>query len=278
MKPIYKLFYRIYRVISATWYWAHRRFTLPGLCVAGGLVIAAGVGTDIQNTVTYQLFALLLAFLILAFFGSRFFRAKFSATRSLPRFGTAGQPLHYCVLIKNLAAQPQKGLTLLEDLADPRPTFQEWLALQLAEMRAHAPVSRDAASGGNQSVPAGEPQGGGSPAAFCRAAKRKCAWNSAAAARDFAFHRRDAGAAGSAGIVPLVCNGGRAADGFDFAEALSAAAHRAARRDEISGRRRGARGERRAAARNLSRCANTGTAIRSGTSTGGAGPRPASPS
>jgi len=135
MKPIYKLFYRIYRVISATWYWAHRRFTLPGLCVAGGLVIAAGVGTDIQNNVTYQLFALLLAFLILAFFGSRFFRAKFSATRSLPRFGTAGQPFHYCVLIKNLAAQPQKGLTLLEDLEDSRPTFQEWLAVQLAEMR-----------------------------------------------------------------------------------------------------------------------------------------------
>jgi uncharacterized protein (DUF58 family) len=135
MKPIYKLFYRIYRVISAAWYWAHRRFTLPGLCVAGGMVIASGVGTDIENNVAYQLFAVLLAFLILAFAGNRFFRAKFSATRSLPRFGTAGQPFHYRVLIKNLTASPQYGLTLLEDLADPRPTFPEWLAVQLAEMR-----------------------------------------------------------------------------------------------------------------------------------------------
>jgi uncharacterized protein (DUF58 family) len=135
VKPIYKLFYRIYRPTSSLWYWASRRFTLPGLCVAGGFVVAGGVGTDIENTVTYQIFALLLAFLLLAFLCSRFFSAKFSATRSLPRFGTAGQPLHYRVLVKNLTKHPQKGLTLLEDLDDPRPPFEEWLAVNLAESR-----------------------------------------------------------------------------------------------------------------------------------------------
>jgi uncharacterized protein (DUF58 family) len=135
VKPIYKSFYRIYRIIVPVWKWARRRFTLPGLCVAGGFVIAGGVGTDIENTVTYQAFALLLAFLVLAFACSRFFNAKFSAERFLPRFGTAGLPLHYRVLVKNLTAQPQKGLTLLEDIADPLPPFQEWLAVQLAENR-----------------------------------------------------------------------------------------------------------------------------------------------
>ncbi|HUZ08255.1 MAG TPA: DUF58 domain-containing protein, partial [Candidatus Paceibacterota bacterium] len=135
MKPIFKLFYRIYRPASSLWYWARRRFTLPGLCVAGGVVVAGGVGTDIENTVAYQIFALLLAFLILSFAGSRFFNAKFSATRFLPRFGTAGQPLHYRVLVKNLTARPQKGLSLLEDLEDPRPPFEEWLAVNLAEAR-----------------------------------------------------------------------------------------------------------------------------------------------
>ena len=135
MKPIFKLFYRNYRQISALWYWASRRFTLPGLCVACGFIVAGGVGTDIENTVTYQIFVLLLAFLTLSFAYSRFFNAKFSATRSLPRFGTAGQPLHYRVLIRNLTALNQKGLTLLEDLDDPRPPFEEWVAVQLAESR-----------------------------------------------------------------------------------------------------------------------------------------------
>ena len=48
------------------------------------------------------------------------------------------------------------------------------------------------------------------------------------------------------GLVPLVRQNLRAADGFDSAEALSAAAHRAAGRAALSGRRRGARGECRA--------------------------------
>ena len=135
MKPIFNLFYRFYRAFSATWYWARRRFTLAGLCVAGGFIVAGAVGTDIENTVTYQTFALLLAILLLSFSSSRFFRGRFSATRALPRFGTAGQPLHYRVLVKNLTAQTQTGLTLLEDLDDPRPPFQEWVAVEMAESR-----------------------------------------------------------------------------------------------------------------------------------------------
>jgi uncharacterized protein (DUF58 family) len=147
VRPIFKLFYRIYRPVSSLWYWAQRRFTLPGLCVAGGVIVAGGAGTDIENTVTYQIFALLLAFLILSFAHSRFFNAKFSAIRFLPRFGTAGQPLHYRVLVKNLTARPQKGLTLLEDLEDPRPPFEEWLAVNLAETRRVRPFRHTGRSG-----------------------------------------------------------------------------------------------------------------------------------
>ncbi len=139
MKPIFKLFYLFYRVISAAWRWARRRFTLPGLCVAGAFMVTGAVGTDIEDTVIYQTFALLLAVLILSFAWGGFFRATFSATRSLPRFGTAGQPLPYRVRIKNLTARSQRGLTLLEDIDDPRPPFPEWLAVQLAEMRRTRP-------------------------------------------------------------------------------------------------------------------------------------------
>ncbi len=135
MKPIYKFIYWGYRATSGGWYWAIRRFTLAGLCVLGGFIVAGAVGTDIENTVIYQSFALLLALLVQAVACSFFFRANFSATRSLPRFGTSGQPLQYSVRVKNLTAKPQAGLTLLEGLADPRPGFSAWLAFQLAESR-----------------------------------------------------------------------------------------------------------------------------------------------
>lgn len=103
--------------------------------MAGGWLVAGAVGVDIENTVTYQSFALLFAFLVFAFLSSFFFRGKFSASRSLPRFGTAGQPLYYRVHVRNLGTKPEVGLTVLDDLADSRPGFDEWLTFQLAESR-----------------------------------------------------------------------------------------------------------------------------------------------
>jgi uncharacterized protein (DUF58 family) len=132
---IYKPFYWGYRIAGGLWHWSRRRFTRAGLCVAAGVVAAGASGVDIENTVNYQAFALLLALLAFALVSSLFFRARFSATRLLPRVGTAGQPLHYCVRVKNLTAKNQTGLALLEDLADPCPAFQDWLAFELAESR-----------------------------------------------------------------------------------------------------------------------------------------------
>ena len=132
---IYRPFYWVYHHASGLRHWLTRRFTLAGLCALGGWFLAGVVGADIENTVTYQSFALLLALLVFAVTSSFFFRGQFSATRSLPRFGTAGQPLHYHVQVRNLTAHPHVGLTLLDDLADPRPKFDEWLTFQLAESR-----------------------------------------------------------------------------------------------------------------------------------------------
>ncbi len=141
MKPIYKLIYWSYHKSSGLWHWAARRFTPAGLCVAGGWMLAGTVGVDIENTVLYQSFALLLGFLFFSVACSFFFRGKFSATRSLPRFGTAGLPLYYHVEVKNLTAKNQTGLTLLDDLVDPRPSYDEWLAVELAKSRRIRPFS-----------------------------------------------------------------------------------------------------------------------------------------
>ena len=135
VKFIYKPIYWSYRYSSGLWHWAARRFTPAGLCVAGMWMVAGLMGVDIENTVTYQSFALLFAFLIFSQACSFFFRAKFSATRFLPRFGTVGQPLRYQVQLANSTAKRQAGLALLDDLADPRPPFDEWLAFELAKSR-----------------------------------------------------------------------------------------------------------------------------------------------
>ncbi len=133
MTSIFKLPYRFYRLATGLWLWAQRRFTRSGLALAGALLVAMGVAIDTDNNVNYQALALLLALLLVAAAFSWSFRARFSALRQLPRFGTAGAPLSYTVLVRNLTPHPLRGLTLLENIADSRPGFQEWLAAQLHE-------------------------------------------------------------------------------------------------------------------------------------------------
>jgi uncharacterized protein (DUF58 family) len=135
VNTVLKLFYLFYRASSSSWHWSRRRFTPAGFCVAGAFMVTGSIGLDVERTVTYQAFSLMLALLGLAFTCSWFFRARFAVTRQLPRLGTAGQPFHYRVVVKNLTPRVQTGLTLLEDLADPRPAFPEWRAFQLAESR-----------------------------------------------------------------------------------------------------------------------------------------------
>lgn len=135
MTLIYKPIYWGYRATSAIWDWAWRRLTSAGLALAVAWVIAGAVGVDVENTVTFQLFSLLTPLLLFAFLWSFFFRAKLTAVRLLPRVATAGQPLRYRVRILNCSKKRQTGLTLLENLNDPRPRYADWLAFQMAEGR-----------------------------------------------------------------------------------------------------------------------------------------------
>jgi uncharacterized protein (DUF58 family) len=133
MKPLWLFLYRSYRIFSGLRYWVLRRFTRPGLVMLGAMFATAMMGPDTDNNVAYQAFTLLFFLLAIAFVFSWFFRVRFSATRLLPRFGTVGQPFRYAILVKNLTAKTQRGLTLLDDLADPRLSFKEWYAARCAD-------------------------------------------------------------------------------------------------------------------------------------------------
>ncbi|MEK7674877.1 MAG: DUF58 domain-containing protein [Verrucomicrobiota bacterium] len=130
---IRRLVYRGYRLVAAVAYRVSRRFTKAGLSVLAGLAVTAGLGFDTEQTMSYQVFSLLLALLLVAIVFTFFFRVRMAASRILPRFGTAGCPLRYRVVLKNNTAKAQSGLVLLENLADPRPTCEDFIAEQLAE-------------------------------------------------------------------------------------------------------------------------------------------------
>jgi len=135
VKLIWRILYFSYRIVSGLRYWISRRFTGAGLTVLTGLLAASLMGPDTENNVSYQSFTFLLCLLLMAMVLSAFYRGRFSARRLAPRFGTVGSPLHYRVLVKNLSNRFQTGLTLLEDLEDPRPSFAAWHAAKVAEDR-----------------------------------------------------------------------------------------------------------------------------------------------
>jgi len=144
MSLAWRFLYRLYRNYSSLRHWAERRFSRAGLMVAGALLVAGMMGPDTDNNVTYQAFTLLLCLVLVAVSFSAFFGGKFSVQRQLPRFGSVGCPLQYRVTVKNLGRKTQRGLVLLEGLADARASFSDWRAAQLglAEQIRSFPVSQ----------------------------------------------------------------------------------------------------------------------------------------
>jgi uncharacterized protein (DUF58 family) len=121
-----RLLYRWFSSFSAFQHRLDRRFTRAGSLAMSVLGAAAVIGLDTNRTVGYQVLTLVLALLLLAAASSLVFRGRFSARRVLPRFASVGVPLVYRVAIVNETTRRQDGLVLLEDFADPRPSFEEF--------------------------------------------------------------------------------------------------------------------------------------------------------
>ena len=125
---MWRLSYRAFNAVSSISFWVQRRFTAAGLMALGTLVTAGALGIDTNQTLAYQIFTFLCALLAAAMLASLLARPRFEVERALPRLITAGAPFDYRVLVKNSGTRPADGLALLEDLADPRPAFDEFRA------------------------------------------------------------------------------------------------------------------------------------------------------
>jgi uncharacterized protein (DUF58 family) len=143
MNLFLRLFYQAYR--GATWltYWGRRRLTIAGQAVVGALCVALFASLDADNAVGYQAFMPLVVVMGIALLFAFGFRGPFQVERRLPRLGTVGQPLAYRVEVKNLSARKQTGLTIVEDLADPRPSFRDWRDYKLDEDKHVRPFRMD---------------------------------------------------------------------------------------------------------------------------------------
>jgi uncharacterized protein (DUF58 family) len=122
-----RILYHLFRFVYTTKKWLTRRFTPSGRIVLLCLAVSAVIGLDTKQTMAYQAFTFLLAVLVIAMIYSLFFRYRFSATRILPRFGTAGIKLEYRIVIHNRTDKVQSGLKLFENFEDPCPSFQEFI-------------------------------------------------------------------------------------------------------------------------------------------------------
>jgi uncharacterized protein (DUF58 family) len=121
----------IYRSFRITWALQHdmsRRLSRAGALVLAGLGAAAVAGVDTNRTVAYQAFAFLLFALGIAALSGIGFRPRIAARRELPRFATAGEAVSYALSLRNDSDRHETGLAVLDDLADPRPSLEEFLA------------------------------------------------------------------------------------------------------------------------------------------------------
>jgi uncharacterized protein (DUF58 family) len=119
--------YRTFRSAAALQQVLARRLTPAGRLVLAGLAAAAVVGPNTRLTVAYQAFTFLIALLAIATALSVRVPPRFGVRRRLPRFGTAGEPLTYTVTLRNATDRVQSGLVLMEDLEDPRPSFEDFV-------------------------------------------------------------------------------------------------------------------------------------------------------
>jgi uncharacterized protein (DUF58 family) len=121
--------YRQYRSYSGFSNRLRRRFTPAGFLVVICTMIFALLGLDTNLSVAYQAFAFLFMLCACAFLGARFSRSPFAAQRVLPRFGSVGVPLVYKVELQNPTNRVQQGVSLLEELGDPRPTLKDFVEI-----------------------------------------------------------------------------------------------------------------------------------------------------
>ncbi|HWD20946.1 MAG TPA: DUF58 domain-containing protein [Verrucomicrobiae bacterium] len=118
--------YRNHRAFSLILHRFRRRVTPAGWVAVVMTVVVGALGADTNASLGYQTFGLLACGVALSMLCTPVGRPRVKVERLLPRFGSVGQRLSYRLLVRNESTRPQVALKVIEDLPDPRPTFEEF--------------------------------------------------------------------------------------------------------------------------------------------------------
>jgi hypothetical protein len=92
------------------------------------IILSGTLGFNILKTNLYQVFAFGFSIISVAMLLNLFpFKFRVEINRILPEYATIGDKLTYDLEITNLSSKTQKGLTLYENIHDPRPSFEDLL-------------------------------------------------------------------------------------------------------------------------------------------------------
>jgi len=119
--------FKFYRRTSGLNFWFRRRFTAAGFLVLWGIVFSGVLGLDTIFTLGYQIFWFLVCLIGVSLLLGLLSRARFSAIRQLPRFGTVGAPIQYVTTLGNGTSRVQRNLRIAEVEPDPRPSLSQFL-------------------------------------------------------------------------------------------------------------------------------------------------------
>jgi uncharacterized protein (DUF58 family) len=122
-----RLLYRSYHRSAGLKHRLQRLLTPAGWFVLAGIFVCGGIGIDTNQAMAYQAFAFFGAALIVAALWRFWPQPRLEFRRELPRYGSAGTKLTYRVHVKNGSATALRGLWLIDDAGDPRPSLNQFL-------------------------------------------------------------------------------------------------------------------------------------------------------
>lgn len=122
-----RLIFRSFSFIHRFSQWSRKKLTPAGTLIFMGLMFSGVFGIDTRQTLSFQIFSLLLSLLLISFIFSLFFRGRFTIQRELPDYCTVGQTMQYRLNIKNESPSTQKDLSIVEELSSAMPAYPEFL-------------------------------------------------------------------------------------------------------------------------------------------------------
>ena len=115
-----------YWAFSGSTHFFGRRITRVGWYVGISFAAMTVMAVDPKISMAYKGIFFLAIVIGSGPFLAVFSRSKFGVERRMPRFGSVDTELSYAVRVKNLSKRFQRGVSVVEDLPDPRPSVREF--------------------------------------------------------------------------------------------------------------------------------------------------------